>query len=216
MNYKIDKSQTTPIVNYAPKNANRNRNKDNVDKVSSWVPLMIKAVIAVVLFTLVLTYVITPIPVSGISMQPTLHNGDVMLVFKWPQTWARLTGTQYIPSRTNIVIIAKNSVSNEELIKRVIALPGEKVVISNNNLTVYNQNYPNGFDPNNAKCCRNLLQPSGTFSTVVPNGEIFAMGDNRNPGASIDSRSSIGNIQSNQIVGKVLMRIYPFDKIKFF
>jgi signal peptidase I len=167
-------------------------------------------------FVLTLIYVITPIEVNGISMQPTLHTGNIMLVYKWPQTWAHLTRTQYIPNRTNIIIIAKNSVSQEQLIKRVIALPGETVNIANNSLTVYNQNNLNGFNPDNAACCKNLLEPIGTFSTVVPNGQVFAMGDNRNPGASIDSRSSVGNIESNQIVGKVVMRIYPFNKIKFF
>jgi signal peptidase I len=160
--------------------------------------------------------VITPIEVNGISMQPTLHTGDVMLVYKWPQTWAHLTHTQYIPNRTNIIIIAKNPVSQEQLIKRVIALPGETVNISNNNLTVYNQNNPNGFNPDRAACCKNLLEPVGIFSTTVPNGQVFAMGDNRNPGASIDSRSSVGNIESSQIVGRVVMRVYPFSKIKFF
>jgi signal peptidase I len=203
-------------VNYAPIHAEESELQKIIGQGFKWGPSITKAIIVIVIFALTLIYVITPIPVNGISMQPTLHTGDVMLVFKWPETWARLTGGQYIPSRTSVIIIAKNSVSNEELIKRVIALPTEKVVIANNELNVFNQNSPNGFNPDNAPCCRNLLEPVGTFSTIVPNGEIFALGDNRNPGASIDSRSSVGNIQSNQIIGKVVMRIYPFTKIKFF
>jgi signal peptidase I len=208
--------QSIPAVSYAPEHGQENELTKLVDEGFEWGSAIIKAIIVILVFTLTLIYVITPISVNGISMQPTLHTGNVMLVYKWPQTWAKLTGTQYIPSRTSVIIIAKNSVSNEQLIKRVIALPGERVNISNEILTVYNQNNPGGFDPDNSPCCSRLLEPIGNFSTTVPDGQVFAMGDNRNPGASIDSRSSIGNIQSNQIIGKVVMRIYPFNQIKFF
>ena len=213
----IDNYPTTnPKISYAQVKGEKDKRNKLKDSGFEWISAIVKAVIVIVLFVLTLIYVITPIEVNGISMQPTLHTGNIMLVYKWPQTWAHLTRTQYIPNRTNIIIIAKNSVSQEQLIKRVIALPGETVNIANNSLTVYNQNNLNGFNPDNAACCKNLLEPIGTFSTVVPNGQVFAMGDNRNPGASIDSRSSVGNIESNQIVGKVVMRIYPFNKIKFF
>jgi len=206
----------TSAVSHAPNRGEKDKHTKLIDSGFEWGPAIIKAVIVVVVFILILIYVITPVSVNGISMQPTLRTGNIMLVYKWPQTWAKLTHTQYIPGRTNIIIIAKNSVSGEELIKRVIALPGERVNIANNQLTVYNQNDPMGFNPDNASCCTKLLEPIGTFSTTVADGQVFAMGDNRNPGASIDSRSSIGNIDSNQIIGKVVMRIYPFNQIKFF
>jgi signal peptidase I len=215
-NNKLAGSSNNPIISNAPKSGVRDKRAKLVDSGFEWGSAIIKAVIVIIIFSLALIYVITPISVSGISMQPTLHTGNVMLVYKWPQTWARLTGTQYIPNRTNIIIIAKNSVSGEQLIKRVIALPGEKVNIADNNLTVYNQDNPQGLNPDNAPCCIKLLEPVGTFSAVVPDGQIFAMGDNRNPGASIDSRSSVGNIQSSQIVGRVVIRIYPFNQIKIF
>ncbi|HUY53434.1 MAG TPA: signal peptidase I [Candidatus Dormibacteraeota bacterium] len=209
-------TQDTPVVRHAPSRGEKDKRTKIVDSSFEWGTAIIRAIIVIIVFTLTLIYVVTPISVSGISMEPTLHTGNIMLVYKWPQTWARLTGSQYIPARTNIVIVAKNSVSEEQLIKRVIALPREQVNIANNNLTVYNQDRPQGFNPDNAPCCKNLLEPTGTFWTIVPNGQIFAMGDNRNPGASIDSRSSIGNIKSSQIVGKVIMRVYPFNQIKIF
>ncbi|HEY5267899.1 MAG TPA: signal peptidase I [Candidatus Saccharimonadales bacterium] len=215
-NNKSSTKAGTSAVSYAPSRGEKDKHAKLVDSGFEWGSAIIKAVIAIIVFVLILIYVITPVSVNGISMQPTLHTGDVMLVYKWPQTWAKLTRTQYIPSRTNIIIIAKNSVSGEELVKRVIALPGERVNIANSQLTVYGQNDPAGFNPDNAPCCTKLLEPIGTFSTTVADGQVFAMGDNRNPGASIDSRSSIGNIDSNQIVGKVVVRIYPFSQIKFF
>ena len=214
-----NQTQVTPIssiISYAPKKGTKDKHTKLVDSGFEWGSAIIKAIVVIIIFSLALIYVITPISVSGISMQPTLHTGNIMLVYKWPQTWARLTHTQYIPNRTNIIIIAKNSISGEQLIKRVIALPGERVNIVDNNLTVYNQDNPQGFNPDNAPCCIKLLEPFGTFSTIVPDGQIFAMGDNRNPGASIDSRSSVGNVQSSQIIGKVVMRLYPFNQIKVF
>jgi signal peptidase I len=212
----IQQSQSTPVVNYAPTRGIKDQRTKIIDSGFEWGSAIIKAVIVVILFILTLIYVITPIQIQGISMQPTFHTGDIVLVYKWPQTWAKLTSSQYIPSRTNVVIIAKNHVSEEELIKRVIGLPGERVVIANNSLTIYNSNNLNGFNPDNAPCCHNLLEPIGTFKTLVPDGQVFAMGDNRNPGASIDSRSSVGNIDSGEIIGKVVLRIYPFNKIKLF
>jgi len=146
-------AQGPATVSIAPKHGVEVGITKLVNEGFQWGSAIIKAVIVIAVFTLTLIYVITPISVSGISMQPTLHTGNVMLVYKWPQTWARLTGTQYIPSRTNIIIIAKNPVSNEQLIKRVIALPGEKVIIDNNYLTIYNQNNPQGLNPDNARQC---------------------------------------------------------------
>ncbi|HUC78873.1 MAG TPA: signal peptidase I [Candidatus Saccharimonadales bacterium] len=208
-------AQNTRVTN-APIRGELDKKSQLARKRFEWLRAIICAIFAVIIFVLILNYVITPISVKGISMQPTLRTGNIMLVYKWPETWARITGTQYIPNRSNVVIIAKNSVSQEQLIKRVIGLPGETISISNNRLTVYNQNNPAGFNPDSASCCRNLLEPIGTFTTTVPDGQVFALGDNRNPGASIDSRSSIGNIGSSQIVGKVVMRIYPLNEIKFF
>ena len=54
------------------------------------------------------------------------------------------------------------------------------------------------------------------YGSSVNPGQIFVMGDNRVPGASIDSRSSLGNIPSKDIVGQVLIRIWPLNKIKLF
>jgi signal peptidase I len=176
----------------------------------------IYCIIILAVFVLLLRFVIEPFSVDGISMQPTFHTGDVVLVWRWPQTWAELTNGQYIPDRTNLVVVKKLAVSEEQLIKRVIGLPGDSVVIANGQVTIYNKLHPLGFNPDAAPFGKNLLPTQGTYSTQVGVNQLFLMGDNRQLGASIDSRSSLGNVSSNDIIGKVIIRVYPFGKLKVF
>jgi signal peptidase I len=169
-----------------------------------------------VLLYLTVNFVVSPFAVDGVSMQPTFHTGDIVLVWRLPQTWASITNTEYIPSRSNVIILNKTAVSGEVLIKRVIGLPADHIVIGNNKLTVYNSTFTAGFNPDNAAYGKNLLPPLGNYDETVAAGQVFAMGDNRNPGASIDSRSNIGAVSTKIIAGKVLLRIYPFNKITLF
>ena len=167
---------------------------------------------------LILLFVIAPIQVSGISMQPTLHTCDYLLTFKLPQTWSQATKTQYIPGRGQVVIVNDPNKNGELYVKRVVALPGENVNVSSGIVTVFNGKNPKGFDPDKAQYGKtlNLYQPGMDYGSSVNPGQIFVMGDNRVPGASIDSRSSLGNIPSKDIVGQVLIRIWPLNKIKLF
>ena len=167
---------------------------------------------AITAIFLVGTYIIEPFTVNGISMQPTLHTGDVVLVWRWPQTWASITNSQYIPARSNLVVIQKTPVSGEALIKRVIGLPGDSVSIGNNVVTITNPQNPAGFDPDTTPYGKDLTLTDGVFNTQVGSGQIFVLGDNRTPGASIDSRSNLGNVSSNIIIGKVVIRIFPFTQ----
>ncbi len=178
--------------------------------------LIALVVVTVAACWLILTYIVGFTSVNGISMQPTLQTGNILLVWKLPQTWAKITRNQYIPKRSNVVIVEDTNGSGEYFVKRVIGLPGERISIANGSVTVFSSKYPKGFDPDSALYGKILLPTSGSFSGQVGAGQIFVMGDNRAAGASIDSRSSLGNIPSGNIVGQVVLRIYPFDKIKAF
>lgn len=163
----------------------------------------------------ILTYVINPVMVNGTSMEPTLQSGNILLDWRLPQTWAKITASQYIPKRSNIVIVYAPYL-DKVIVKRVIALPDERINISNDTVTVYNATQPQGFDPDKASYGKNLVPTAGAFSGSTGDGQIFVMGDNRTLGASIDSRSSIGNIPSKNIVGHVIVRIFPFNEITLF
>lgn len=165
---------------------------------------------------LILNYVVTFIVVNGISMHPTFYTNNVVILWEFPETWAKITGSQYIPNRGNIVILKQTKVSGEELIKRVVGLPDENIVISNGNVRIYNQSNPNGFNPDTVYFKTVPSDTAGLVNSQIGSGSIFVIGDNRAPGASIDSRSSIGPVPASGIEGKVILRIFPFNQIKVF
>ena len=195
---------------YSPDQAKAVEQEEKIEKRNHVIKFVSLIIGIIVIFVLLLIFVIQPFEVDGISMQPTLHTGNILLVWKFPQSWAELTNSQYIPNRGNIVIIKKSPILGEQLVKRVIGLPGDKVVIANNQVNIYNYANPSGFNPDAAPFGKDLQPTIGNFNTTVGSGQIFVMGDNRTIGASIDSRSSLGNVPSGNIIGQVVLRIYPF------
>jgi signal peptidase I len=184
--------------------------RPNLLRIAIW------TVVAIAVLVFISSFVVEPFVVDGISMEPTLHTGNVVLVWRWPQTWANVTNSEYLPERSNLVVIAKTPVSGEQLIKRVIGLPGDDATIANNQVTITNAENPTGFNPDSAAYGKDLLPTSGNFSTHVDSGTIFVMGDNRAVGASLDSRSSLGNVPSGEVIGKVVIRLWPLNQIKLF
>src|SRR4029079_14046831 len=91
--------------------------------------------------------------VDGQSMETTLDNNDRLVVWKLPRSWSRLTGHAYIPKRGDVIVFNEPALAQfgqdpgKQLIKRVIGLPGERVVVKDNVLTVYNKANPDGFRP---------------------------------------------------------------------
>lgn len=154
--------------------------------------------------------------VDGSSMEPSLQHEDRLIIWKLPRTWARITNHDYIPQRGDVVVFHKPDGSEEQLIKRVIGLPGDRVVVSDGEITVFNKSSPDGFQPDDAPYGKNLPETAGNVDVSVRKGELFVSGDNRIPGASLDSRSSLGNIDLDLVVGKLVLRIFPFQSFETF
>jgi signal peptidase I len=172
------------------------------------------------LFALALTaYVFQSYQVDGPSMEPTLHHNDRLIVWKMPRTWARLTGHLYTPARGEIVIFTEprlgqwGQTPGKQLIKRVVALPGERIVIQDGTLTVYNDEHPEGFRPDADPEGHTAGATTGDLDTTVPPDHIFVVGDNRTN--SLDSRS-FGPVHVDNIVGELAARILPLDKARRF
>lgn len=158
--------------------------------------------------------------VDGSSMSPTLHNDDRLIVDKISKTFDSLQGKVHIPARGDIVTFDSNLVdrsgNTEQLIKRVIGLPGETVIITGGKVTVRNPAAADGFDPD-AQLGLQLgpTYSESTYQAVVPEGSVFVMGDNRGPNGSYDSRS-FGPISIDRIQGRLALRIFPFDAWRTF
>lgn len=154
--------------------------------------------------------------VFGSSMHPTLNDGDRLIISKVGRTISKLQRKTYVPTRGDVVVFVNPRQPDIQLIKRVIGLPGERVVVENGKLTVYNKQNPKGFDPDDAEYGKDLPATSGKADLTVPKGHIFVSGDNREGSNSLDSRNELGAIPEDNIVGTLKVRLWPFDNAKFY
>jgi signal peptidase I len=191
------------------------RHKEGWQSALSTIAILILAPVIAVLLT---TFVFQSYEVDGPSMEETLQNRDRLIVWKVPRTFSRVTGNAYIPGRGEIIVFNREDVAElggqKQLIKRVIGLPGERVVVRDGHITIYNQQHPNGFNPDTRGGYGNLSKNTqGNIDVTVPRDEVFVAGDNR-PN-SLDSRT-FGTVQADDIVGNLAIRIFPFNKLKAF
>lgn len=169
---------------------------------------------------LIITFVFRSYQVDGPSMETTLYNGDKLIIWKVPRTWARITGNDYIPKRGDIVVFSQEGLATygdqneKQLIKRVIGLPGERVVVGNGTITVYNDENPGGFEPDKTlPYGENIPFTSGNRDDTLSEDEIFVAGDNRPE--SLDSRT-FGPIHADHVIGKLVLRVFPISDAKIF
>ena len=161
--------------------------------------------LAVVIAAVILAF-FKPIIVQQKSMEPNFHAGDYLITSR--QAY-RLFGD---PQRGDVIVFKSELLDENEkpknLIKRIIALPGETIEIKGGEVYIDGQMLREDYLPGEAI--------SGEMDAVtVPEGQLFVMGDNRE--YSEDSRSPrVGTIEQSTIVGKVIVRLYPFNSIKTF
>lgn len=180
--------------------------------------ILIAAPIVALLLT---AFVFQSYEVDGPSMETTLENHDRLLVLKLPRTFAKIVHKDYIPHRGDVIIFSTTAVQDgngdggeKQLIKRVIGLPGERVVVQDGHITIFNKEHPSGFDPDKQGSWGNVITTTtGNVDVTVAKNEVFVCGDNRTN--SLDSRI-IGAVPAKDIVGKLVFRIYPLRDAQVF
>lgn len=185
----------------------------NITKFTKPASVMLGLVaLTMVAIVVVNNYALQIITVDGESMQRTYFTGDKVLVNKLPKTMATLNNREFIPERGQVVIVrmsfGRSVLSGEVdtgglLIKRVLALPGERAVVKDGVLTVYSRQSPEGFSPDIDSPWSQAMTPDAPTDNIdiqLEEGEIFISGDNRP--ASIDSRFN-GALGLDEVVGVV-------------
>lgn len=160
--------------------------------------------IAAGLVILIRWFIFAPFIVEGPSMEPNFHTGERLIVNKIIYSIRK-------PDRGEVVVF--HAPAGIDYIKRVIALPGEKVKVENNKIYVNGEElkepYIQEAIDERAKNGQQYNSP-GLAETTVPEGAVFVMGDNR-PNSQ-DSRM-IGSIAYDKIVGRADIRFWPMKKI---
>ncbi len=168
---------------------------------------------------LVNTFFMQSFRVEGRSMESTLFTGDRLVVNRIPVTLSKIQNKDYVPDRGQVIVfknpLYQQGASEEYIVKRVIAFPGERVVVSDGTLTVYNAAHPQGFHPDDQ--VKGPGSPtSGNSDITVTDGSLYVAGDHREGSYSLDSRNQLGLIPYYDVIGPVGARIYPFNQIRTF
>ena len=170
--------------------------------------------------------------VVGVSMENTMLDGDRVIVNRLAVSWEHFLGREYVPERGQIIVFlngpadgamtcgAMSGVVDQYIIKRVIAFPGERVMVKDGVLKVYNDEWPEGYEVDAEWRSEDGMGPkydvSGEVDMIVPENELFVAGDNREGQHSFDSRSGLGTIPFCRVIGPVAVRIFPFNRVQGF
>ena len=159
--------------------------------------LVILLVSFALVFGFVRPFVMEAFWIPSGSMIPTLEIGDRVLVNKFIYRFTE-------PERGDIIVFQSVDSSNEDLIKRVVGLPGDKIAVRGGKLFV------NGEPQKEPYTNKKLPDRSFFAKTTVPKHHVFVMGDNR--GNSADSRV-FGPLPKKNIEGEAFLRFWPPDRI---
>ncbi|WP_066495291.1 signal peptidase I [Abyssisolibacter fermentans] len=167
----------------------------NIKKeVMEWVKSIALAVViafVIKMFLFDTTYVV------GSSMFPTLHNKDRLFTNK-------IGYLLKTPQRGDIVVIEAPDDPDKDYIKRIAGVEGDLVEIKNGHVYVNGELYEEDY-------IKQDIDTQGDISIQVPQGEIFVLGDNRELGASKDSRY-FGTVKEEAVKGRAVFRYFPFGE----
>jgi len=154
-------------------------------------------VLAVILY-FGISFAVQTVHVEGLSMFATLDDNDYLIADK-------IAYRLHAPQRGDIIILRPPTDDSKDFIKRVIALPGERLLIRDGQVLINGHRLNEAYLPENWTTQANWGAPDGV---VMPPNQYFVMGDNRN--RSQDSRT-FGPIGRDRIDGRAWFRIWPLN-----
>jgi signal peptidase I len=158
------------------------------------------AIFALAIVIPIRMYIAQPFVVNGASMDSTFSDGEYLIIDEISYRFNE-------PERGEVIVFKYPLNTKKYFIKRIIGLPGEKIVINGNSVKVINTENPTGI-----KLTETYIHTSGygSFEKTLGADEYFVMGDNRL--VSSDSRYW-GALDRKLIVGKPIVRLLPFSRI---
>lgn len=193
--------------------------------VGSFVLEIIKIIIlAVIIIFPIRVFLFQPFFVQGDSMRPNFEDSQYLIVNQFgyketriPKLFDDSTLFTIKPfksvDRQSVVVFRYPLDQNKFFIKRVIGLPGEKIEIKNGKVTIYNDTNPNGFVLDESSYLADTVRTDGDLALNLKEDEYFMIGDNRRQ--SSDSRVW-GPVKSKFVMGEVLLRAWPINKLGVF
>ncbi|MFD2657740.1 MULTISPECIES: signal peptidase I [Gracilibacillus] len=177
-----------------------------MDKKRIWSIVRI-VVIALVLAFFFRSYLFASYVVNGKSMEPTLHDGNLLMVNKIVYDLKDI-------NRFDVIVFHAND--KEDYVKRVIGKPGDHIAYQDDRLYIngeaIDEPYLDPYREPNKVLTEDFTLEEITGEEVVPEGNLFVLGDNRTK--SYDSRA-IGFVKEETVVGKVDIRYWPMSELNF-
>lgn len=151
-------------------------------------------------------FLVQPFYVKGASMEPNFHDHEYLIINEIGYRFGE-------PKRGDVVVLRYPNDPRQFFIKRVIGLPGERVVVSGGAVTIYNDEHPDGWRLDESAYLPEGRITTGNEDVTLDSDTYYVFGDNR--AASLDSRT-FGGVNRKFIVGKVWFRGWPPEKLAVF
>jgi|ERR1700674_105384 len=168
---------------------------------SSLLRELVEVVVLAVILYFGISFAVQTVHVEGLSMWATLDNNDYLIANK-------IDYRLHSPQRGDIIILRPPTDNSKDFIKRVIALPGERLLIRDGYVYINGHKLDEPYLPEAWNSMNNWPPDGSVDGKVVPANEYFVMGDNRNK--SQDSRI-FGFIGRDRIDGRAWFRIWPLN-----
>lgn len=194
------------VIVSAPTTETKNVLTPSTNKKSSFDrSLALYIVVAFGLALIIRFFVATPYLVSGSSMEPNFYDYHYLIV-------DRLTYDFTTPQRGDVIVLNLPEDTSRALIKRVIGVPGDTVILTGPDpkITIINKDHPKGFELSEPYISESNYGGATNTSYTLTTDQYFVLGDNRK--VSADSRIW-GILPRSDIVGRVFLRLYPFNSI---
>jgi signal peptidase I len=162
---------------------------------------VIETIVLTVLMFLVIRFAVQNFNIEGHSMEPSLHDQELILVDKWTYIFRA-------PARGDVVVFVAPPQPSQDYIKRVIGLPGDVITIRNTTVIVDGVTLKETYvDPNNDQ--QNMFDYKHISNMVIPANDYFVLGDNRD--GSSDSRDW-GFVPKQNIIGRAAVVYWPLQQ----